>query len=70
MLGMKYISKKFLLRQNHRQKLKNGHQIRNPDQQPKIHTSMVIGIDDEGNEVYELLEGVHDRFSVYKQLDT
>lgn len=38
----------------------------NPDQSPKVHTSMVIGIDDEGNEVTELLDGDSERFSFYE----
>lgn len=38
----------------------------NPDQQPKVHTSMVIGIDDEGNEITEQLDADSDRFSFYE----
>lgn len=38
----------------------------NPDQHPKVHTSMVIGIDDEGNEITEQLDADSDRFSFYE----
>lgn len=39
----------------------------NLDQQPKIHTSMLIGKDEEGNDIFELFNEDSDRVSAYER---